>query len=220
VPTKLLAAFAVTAVACFAAGLIAASGPLHISLGSSRTAAATSSAESARERPLDGSASSPIRVASSTPPAAPAAESASPAAAREPTAPHGVADPAGAQSPDTGDDGSRLPPDFGYLVVNSPEQDAMVYINGEPMGRAGEKLLVRCGMMLNVRLGTVPVHTWYGRGKPVSVGCQGITSMNMDQAKAMPSGPTSDDAKAAKAAAKASSATPSKRPRYWQPEDI
>jgi hypothetical protein len=204
IPVKLLGLFAVTAVASFAAGLIVASGPVQVSVGDepnpSRSGAATA--------PSDRSADAPQTNGACSPPSAPTAAVATPGAAASAEAggpPHTAADDGTAHATDD-DDGSSLPAYLGYLLVGTPEPRAHVYVGGEPTGRAGKKLVVRCGLV-HVRLGTLPLEIWFGPGRAVPVACRGVTSVNMDQAKAVRSGPNS------------SSPSPYRR-RYWSPDDI
>ena len=206
VPVKLLALFALTAVLSFAAGLIVASGPVKVSVGHGPAAAESGAPAAARER--GGEPTGPIAARSpSSGGSGPTVAAAGTGDARDAAAAQGTAQPAAARAPDDGDDGSSLPADLGYLVVSAPDPDAQVYVGGEPAGRASKKLVVRCGLV-NVRLGTLPLHTWYGKGKAVSVACQGVTAVNMEKAKAMASGPATAGARAGK------------RHAYWAPDDI
>jgi eukaryotic-like serine/threonine-protein kinase len=209
VPVKLLALFALTAVVSFAAGLIVASGPVKVSVGHGPAVADSGPTGAAHERNGDPPGQTAARSATSAMADANGANGATAGTsdARDTTASRGTSQAGSVRAGDDGDDGSSLPADLGYLVVSAPDPDAQVYVGGEPAGRASKKLVVRCGLV-NVRLGTLPLHTWYGKGKAVSVACQGVTAVNMEKAKAMASGPATPGKPAGK------------RRAYWAPDDI
>ncbi|MBW2458051.1 MAG: protein kinase [Deltaproteobacteria bacterium] len=145
---------AVTALASFALGLLVASGGLQISL--------KGKSDEPTVQPTQ-------RPPAPVPPPSPTAKPAAPA----PTAPTAAsvkegddasADGKDGDTADDGRDGSNLPRNRGFLVVNSSEEDAVVYVYGARVGKVGEKLEVQCGVRF-VRLGTYPLTGWIGKGR-------------------------------------------------------
>jgi hypothetical protein len=189
VPTRwvvpIAAVIAIVAIVSFATGLLVGSGPLDV-----RVAAEGGSARPAAGPPPTASLDGPGSVG--RPPETPSAVASTEAPPKD-----GIATSAPSAEPaaDDGDDGSRLPAGFGYLLVRSSAADVHVYVSGAPIGVTGTKLLVRCGM-LHVRLGEVPLRSWLSPGKPVSVVCQGVTTVAIEPGKPEAAGavPTTEPA--------------------------
>jgi len=158
---------AVTALASFGLGLLVASGGLQISVKGKGQPPAAQPTQPA-----------PPPVAPPPPTAQPTAQPAPPAPTPSAAKPDedAATDKAAA---DDGRDGSNLPRNRGYLVVNSSREEAAVYVYGARVGNVGEKLEVECGVRF-VRLGTYPLTTWIGKGRAMAVTCQGVTTVNME----------------------------------------
>src|SRR5690606_38390312 len=76
-------------------------------------------------------------------------------------------------------DAADLPPNFGLLLVESSQNDAIVYIQGREVGPVNQKLEVECGVRF-LRLGTSPLSRWYTPGRAYGVTCQGLTTLKID----------------------------------------
>jgi hypothetical protein len=173
---RLVATIAICSVVSFAAGLFFAQLPVDVRVSGvdSPTTEASASPTAA-----PATAAPAATAAQATATAAPVDQRAAPRASASAVASAAAPAPAATSDrPDPEDDGSRLPESHGYLLVRTQTEDAHVYINGMPLGRAGEKLISRCGV-LNVRLGTVPLTRWFGRGRAVPIACQGVTAVTI-----------------------------------------
>ncbi|MBW2455715.1 MAG: protein kinase [Deltaproteobacteria bacterium] len=178
-PIRWLAVVAITALASFILGLLVSSG-VEVSVTSG-----------------DGTTqpSAPPNPASPTAPTAPGSVAPTPTpTATETTAPSAEPEKADAgddSSSQSGDDvdPSTLPPNRGYLWVESSQQDGEVYMKGVHAGSVGKANVVPCGTGF-VRLGTVPLTKWYGPGQVVTVPCQGITKLTLEPGRNPPAGAT------------------------------
>jgi hypothetical protein len=154
---------AITAIASFALGLFLGGG--GVGPWATRPTAAPAP-ETAPVAPSEPKASGTAVAANAPAPApAPRTEAAPPAE----TAP----------ASDDGLDGSNLEPVRGYLVVTSSRTDAAVYVQGRYVGKVGHRIDTLCGVRF-VRLGTYPLQTWIGKGRPVGVVCQGTTRVTIE----------------------------------------
>jgi hypothetical protein len=164
---------AITAVASFAAGLLVASGPVEVRVVPIQTTVSTTEAPSTHRSATTGDqAQQPAE-----PPAGTAAAEASARATAdsEASATSTSAEPEDPASDDAVDVASLLEWE-GVLVVRSPAENAHVYVLGKPMGPVGKRLKVPCGLV-NVRLGTKPLRSWFGPGRPVRVACRSFTEV-------------------------------------------
>jgi DNA-binding response OmpR family regulator len=75
------------------------------------------------------------------------------------------------------DDGEKLGPTFGYLIVNSP-QEGDIYASGMKVGPVGKKNETPCGMRY-VRIGKGSPPAWIGEGKSVDVKCRATTEVTL-----------------------------------------
>lgn len=169
VSLKVIIAVAICSVVSFAAGMLIAQRPVDVRVTGAPYAT------SGPGEPTAGAASPQPPVASTATGEA-KEDVPGPAPAESPATKEAPAE----GKPRDGDDGSRLPESHGYLVVTTTAEDAHVYVNGQHLGDAGEKLMARCGI-LHVRVGTKPLTRWFGRGKAVSIACQGVTSVSFDR---------------------------------------
>ena len=121
--------------------------------------------------PASSAASQP--AAPSPSPTRPSAQGA-PVSSAEPPADNGAAGVAAAGD----DDGRDLPEREGYLVVQvvpAAESQAHVYLGNVPVGPAGTRLRVPCGIN-HLRLGTYPEHRWLAEGRALAIKCRGVTT--------------------------------------------
>ncbi len=126
------------------------------------------SASAAVEPAPSGSAAAPPASGSAVAPPASASASAPPVAG----------------GPDG--DGSALPADQGYVIVNSTKRGS-VYLFSQFMGVTGQKIQIGCGAKY-LRLGEPPAAgadkpaqlKWISEGKSVMVGCKSVTTVTIE----------------------------------------
>lgn len=122
---------------------------------------------------LDEALAAPPVSAADTAPSAPLAsapEAAPPASAPE-------AAPSASTSELSGEDGSKLPVNEGYLVVRFAEAGE-VYLTGIAAGQANQKLRTRCGLRYT-RVGENPLGRWLSVGQTVDIKCQAVTDVTL-----------------------------------------
>lgn len=185
-PVKGAALLVVAVLFAFVAGMIVASGPVRLEVGPESTAKTTAAIDEpgrTSERAGDTPSATPSHPSDSAGTTTAASASATAEAA-------------------AGVDVSELPPDHGYLIVHCPERPELgVYVGGKVV-RQGETLEVPCGLV-NVRLGSFPLGTWYGRGRSVPVACRSVTQVTMKAGAPMDPGDERSRAKSRPSAATA-----------------
>lgn len=77
----------------------------------------------------------------------------------------------------SGEDGSKLPLNEGYLVVRFAEAGE-VYLTGIAAGQANQKLRTRCGLRYT-RVGENPLGRWLSVGQTVDIKCQAVTDVTL-----------------------------------------
>jgi hypothetical protein len=182
-------------VASFATGVVIASTGIEIRFAGEERAEAKEELATPSVTP----AVAPPEPAPSQPTKVEPSTSASPAEGTPPS--HGEAEAAAPDPPDGAtDDGENgaaapaeeaaapelstaeaadLPPNLGLLLVESSQQDAVVYIQGREIGPVNRRLEVECGVRF-LRLGTSPLLRWYTPGRAYGVACQGLTTLKID----------------------------------------
>jgi hypothetical protein len=171
---KWAAVLVVAVLFAFVAGMLLASGPVQVRVAEAPPSAAPPSPSAA---PMPTAIPSPpdASVAAAEAPTATSTITASAAASTSEPAPS-------APMIDDGPDGSELPRSRGYLIVHCPERPELrAYLVGKVV-KLGKRVRVRCGLV-NVRLGTFPLGTWYGLGRAVPVACQAVTEVTLKPGK-------------------------------------
>lgn len=121
--------------------------------------------------PMPVPATAPARVAPKEPVSAKPKPSASATATASASATAPAKDP------------SKLPPTMGYLQVKwSGQEDAQIFLFGKSIGKVTERVELPCSGMQNVRVGTAD-RQWLSDGKPVKVGCQKLTELEIKPKK-------------------------------------